>query len=176
MVGYRTRYNGTNPVLASNRFYLTTPSDTSILFSEYEGAGAKTVKDELLKETLLEMSTKIDQEGKNPVKGYFMRLDTITGERQVSPEYFDGLTHDNEFDELLEGIKEAGHTFAGPVRLEEVYGFVLEDGRRGLLRTSPRLITNPNRVYINSPPILTISQPDQDFYNLWFMVKMQDAL
>lgn len=57
------------------------------------------------------------------------------GTNPVTAPAFDVLIHDNEFDVLLAGIATSGTTYAGPVGFNEVYGFVIDDGRRGMIRT-----------------------------------------
>ena len=82
--------------------------------------------------------------GKNLKKVYFKRLDNLTGTGRVTPAYFDALSHDNEFDALLGGVVADNKTFAGPISYNEVYGFVMADGRRGLIKTTTNSVIRPD--------------------------------
>lgn len=135
-VGYKTKGTGTNPVLVNGQFYLVSPSDTVILTSRFTGAPAIPDTQSLkMRNTIRSMAAVLQGNGKTLRKVLFQRLDNIIGPNQVTPLGFDILTHDNEFDILLSGIPANGTTYAGPVGFDEVYGFIMDDGRRGLIRT-----------------------------------------
>ena len=93
--------------------------------------------DKWMRITMREMVKKLKGQGKSLRKVYFKRLDNSTGPDNVTPEYYDLLTHDNEFDVLLGNVVAEGNTVGGPMSLNQVWGFVMDDGRRGLIRTSP---------------------------------------
>ncbi|RBQ07869.1 hypothetical protein [Pedobacter miscanthi] len=78
--------------------------------------------------------------GKSLKTTYFRRLDNVTGKNKITATDFDLLTHDNEFDVFLQGIKEEQNTVAGPMSWDQVYGFVTSDGKRGLIRTLPKSV------------------------------------
>jgi hypothetical protein len=136
LVGYKTKATGTAPVLVSGQFYLVSPGDTVILTSRYAGAPAvpdtQSIK---MRTTVRNMAASLQGMGKTLRKVLFKRLDNITGPTQVTAAGFDMLTHDNEFNVLLADIPTTGTTYAGPVGFDEVYGFVMDNGRRGLIRT-----------------------------------------
>ncbi|HEX7904480.1 MAG TPA: hypothetical protein VF487_11420 [Chitinophagaceae bacterium] len=135
-VGYKTKAAGTSPVLANGQFYLVSPSDTVILTSRYTGSAATQDTQNLkMRNTIRSMAAALQGNGKTLRKVLFQRLDNITGPNQVTAAGFDVLTHDNEFDVLLAAIPTSGTTYAGAVGFDEVYGFVLDNGRRGLIRT-----------------------------------------
>lgn len=135
-VGYKTKAAGTGPVLANGQFYLVSPSDTVILTSRFTGAPAIPDTQSLkMRNTVRSMAAALQGNGKTLRKVLFQRLDNITGPNQVTAAGFDILTHDNEFDVLLGAIPTSGTTYAGAVGFDEVYGFVMDDGRRGLIRT-----------------------------------------
>lgn len=147
IVGYKTKSAGTAPVLVNNSYYLVSPNDTVVLTSTYEGAIANPdVKDLLLRNTIRQMAKSLDVNGKSLRKVLYKRLDNITGPNQVTGAYYNQLTHDNEFDTLLAGIESEGLTFAGPIVQDAVYGFVMDDGRRGLIWTWPPTRTDANGV------------------------------
>jgi hypothetical protein len=237
-VGYRSKTDGTNPVLANGNFYLVSPSNLTILTSTYAGAVAATValtgtsgtanitvggitrlatfttntttsatnfvnthkaaytaaglnlmsnaanlvwtalqpgvgfsavtiatvtgdlfgnevrdaKNDLLASTIKEMGTKLQAEGKALNKVYFKRLDNITGSNRVTPAAFNLLTHDNEFDILLAGIVAEDKTYTGAMGLNQVYGFVAEDGRRGIIKTQAVNVATPTGTVTINPP------------------------
>lgn len=135
-MGYKTKATGTNPVLVNGQFYLVSPSDTIILTSRFTGAPAVPDTQSLkMRHTIRAMAAVLQSSGKQLRKVLFKRLDNITGANQVTAADFDVLTHDNEFDVLLAGTAASGTTYAGPVGFNEVYGFVMDDGRRGMIRT-----------------------------------------
>ena len=136
LVGYKTKATGTAPVLINGQFYLVSPSDTTILTSRYVGAPAvQDTQNIKLRTTVRSMAAKLLGMGKTFRKVLFKRLDNITGPTQLTAAGFDMLTHDNEFNVLLADIPTTGTTYAGPVGFDEVYGFVMDNGRRGLIRT-----------------------------------------
>jgi hypothetical protein len=136
LVGYKTKSTGTNPVLVNGSYYLVSPSDTVVLTSTYTGATSTPDAQNLkMRNTIRNMAAKLANDGKTLRKVYFKRLDNITGPNQVTAAYFDVLTHDNEFNTLLAGITTGGQTSIGPIGFDEVYGFVMDNGRRGLIRT-----------------------------------------
>lgn len=136
IVGYKTKATGTAPPLVNGQFYLVSPSDTVILTSRYAGAPAVQDTQNLkMRATVRSMAAKLQGMGLTFRKVLFKRLDNITGPTQVTAAGFDMLTHDNEFNVLLADIPATGTTYAGPVGFDEVYGFVMDNGRRGLIRT-----------------------------------------
>lgn len=83
---------------------------------------------------------------------YFRRLDNVAGPNKITVADFDLLTHDNEFNTFLAGIKEEKNTVAGPMSWDQVYGFVTSDGKRGLIRTLPKsVIINGVLVAMTAP-------------------------
>ena len=56
----------------------------------------------------------------------------------------------------------------GPIALDEVYGFVMSDGKRGLLRTSPAEVELFGTT-------TTVPQPSSS-RNLWGVIKYQDSV
>lgn len=107
------------------------------------GNEVRDAKLDLLASTIRKMAKNLKASGKDLRKVYFKRLDNVTGTNKVTPAYFDLLTHDNEFDILLAGIAAEAKTAIGPVNLNEVYGFVTDDGRRGIIKTAPVNSANP---------------------------------
>lgn len=172
-VGYRVKSTGTNPVLVNLQYYLVSPSDTAVLTSTYTGAtAAPAVQDIIMRNTIREMAKKLKAEGKTLRKVYFKRLDNISGPSQVTPEYFDDLTHDNEFAILLAGISTDAKTIGGPVANAQVYGFVMDDGRMGLIRTSPEtLVPDDSRVVPGT--VVTVPQPNSNWV-LRCTIKVQE--
>jgi len=163
LVGYRVRSTGTNPVLVSSQYYLVSPSDTTVLTTTYSGAAAAPpVQDLIMRYTIREMAKKLKAEGKTLRKVYFKRLDNISGPSQVTPEYFDELTHDNEFAVLLAGINTNAKTIGGPVLNAQVYGFVMDDGRMGLIRTSPQTLM-PDDARVIPGTIVTVAEPNSNW-------------
>ncbi|WP_158712872.1 hypothetical protein [Parabacteroides pacaensis] len=127
---------------------------------------AYVMKEEILREAIRAMKTRLDAEGKSLRVVYFKRLDNIDGPNRVTPEDFDLLSHDNELDTLLAGIEEENVTTIGPIALNQVYGFVMSDGKRGMIRTSPAQIELQGTM-------VTVSQPSAS-RNLWGIIKYQD--
>ena len=257
LVGYRTWYAGTDPVLATSNFYITSPSDTVVLTSSYAGATAasiqllgtsgtaritlagissistfrtninttasdfvtanKTVyanagltlsvsgakltwvatkrsvgfepvkvttltgnldgvndvtktlrKNVIMRNTIRQMSAKLKSQGKNLRVVYFKRLDNIVGSNRVTPADFDILTHDNEFDTLLAGIQEAGQIRTDAMNLDQVYGFVMSDGKRGLFRTAA------TTVFLDGNNVV-VPLPNASNWNLFGMIKYQNT-
>jgi hypothetical protein len=173
-VGYKTKSAGTNPVLTGGKFYLVSPSDTVILTTTYGGASATPdVQSLIMRNTIRTMASKLAGEGKTLRKVFFKRLDTLTGPNQVTAAYFDMLTHDNEFDTLLAGITADAQTYTGPVGFDQVYGFVMDDGRRGLIRTiSPTIQITTDVGGLVPGTIYSI--PDPSTGNLLCTIKFQD--
>lgn len=127
-----------------------------------------TRKNLIMRNTIRQMAKKLQGEGKQLRKVYFKRLDNITGPNQVTPAYFDILTHDNEFDTLLAGIETEGKTITELMDLDQVYGFVMSDGKRGLFRTSPLT------VFLDGNNI-SVTKPNASNWNLYGMIKYQDV-
>lgn len=127
---------------------------------------AYVIKEEILREAMRAMKTQLDAKGKSLRVVYFKRLDNIEGPNRVTPADFDNLSHDNEFDTFLAGIKEENVTTIGPVALNQVYGFVMSDGKRGMFRTSPTEIELQGTT-------VTVSQPSSS-RNLWGVIKYQE--
>lgn len=126
-----------------------------------------TRKNLIMRNTIRQMSKKLKDEGKELRKVYFKRLDNIPGPNRVTPSDFDILTHDNEFDTLLAGIQESGQIRTEPMGLNQVYGFVMSDGKRGLFRTSP-----PN-IFLSGVQY-TVPLPNAS-WNLYGVIKFQNA-
>ena len=108
------------------------------------GNEVRDAKLDLLASTIRQLNMKLSASGSALRKVYFKRLDNVTGTNNVTPAYFDLLTHDNEFDVLLAGIATEATTAIGPIKLNEVYGFVTDDGRRGLIKTAPINSVSPS--------------------------------
>jgi hypothetical protein len=162
-VGYRVKSTGTNPVLINGQYYLVSPSDTVVLTSNYAGASAtQDVQNLLMRNTIRQMGSKLKGEGKALRKVFFKRLDNINGVGQVTPAYFDELTHDNEFPILLAGIEASALTNSGPMQNDQVFGFVMDDGRKGLIRTSPATLV-PDDARIVPGTVVTVPQPNSDW-------------
>ena len=257
LVGYRTFYAGTDPVLATSNFYIVSPSDTVVLASTYAGATAASIqlqgtsgtasitlagitsistfrtninttasdfvtanktayanagltlsvsgakltwvatkrnvgfeqvkvttltgnlfgvnditknirKNLIMRNTIREMSKKLKSQGKDLRVVYFKRLDNITGPNRVTPADFDILTHDNEFDTLLAGIQEAGQIRTDAMNLDQVYGFVMSDGKRGLFRTAA------TTVFLDGNNVV-VPLPNASNWNLFGMIKYQNT-
>ncbi|HUS03749.1 MAG TPA: hypothetical protein VMY77_18545, partial [Chitinophagaceae bacterium] len=162
IVGYKTKAAGTNPVLTNGQFYLVSPSDTIILTSRFTGAPAIPDTQSLkMRNAIRAMAAVLKSSGKTLRKVLFKRLDNITGPGQVTAAAFDILTHDNEFDVLLAGVAASGTTYAGPVGFDEVYGFVMDDGRRGMIRTiSPTIQVTTTVGGLVPGTIYTIPNPN----------------
>jgi hypothetical protein len=122
-----------------------------------------------LRRTMEEFYKKLKDEGK-PVKTVkFLRLDNIAGAGRVTPEYFDALTHDNEFDALLADVETNGIERAGPILLNQVWGFATSDGKRGMIRTSPATWIISTGVSANVPA------PNTTNNNLYGSIKYQES-
>lgn len=175
LVGYKTKAAGTNPVLANGQYYLVSPSDTVVLTSRYVGAPASPDNQSLkMRNTIRDLAAKLKGEGKGLRKTYFKRLDNITGPGQLTPTAFDQLTHDNEFDILLAGIETDAQTIAGPVGFSEVYGFVMDNGRRGLIKTiSSTIQVTSDQAGLVVGQIYNIPAPSSN-NNLLCTIKFQD--
>jgi hypothetical protein len=113
-----------------------------------DGNEIRYIKNDLEASIIRQVAAKLKAAGKSLRKVYFQRLDNISGVSQVTPAYFDQLTHDNEFDVLLGGVVAGGKTNIGPIGLGQVYGFVMDDGRRGLIKTSAALGVNSSGVSV----------------------------
>jgi hypothetical protein len=170
LVGYKTKTTGTKPVLVNNSYYLVSPSDTVILTTTYTGASTTPdVKDLQLRNTIRQMVTTLKADKKGLRKILFKRLDNISGTNQVTPDYFDQLTHDNEFAALLGSVATDGTTFVGPVALNQVYGFVMDDGRKGLFRTSATTGIDWNGL------ITQVPTPNSGSWVLYGTIKYQNS-
>ncbi|MXV17661.1 hypothetical protein [Hufsiella ginkgonis] len=95
-----------------------------------------------MRETVNKMAAMAQASGVPLRTVYFKRLDNISGPNRVTPEYFGTLTHDNEFAALTAGIQAEGKTAIGPLSFNEVYGFVMSDGRKGLIKTTANTYFN----------------------------------
>lgn len=133
-----------------------------------DGNEVRLPKNDLEAATIRQMSVNLKAAGKALHKVYFQRLDNITGANQVTPAYFDQLTYDNEFNTLLGGVAAANHTNIGPVGLGQVYGFVIDDGRRGLIKTSATLVLNSAGASVAAP------QPNAGKFVLFCTIKVQE--
>lgn len=92
-----------------------------------------------MRQTVRKMAANLASKGKKLRVAYYKRLDNSTDHDQLSVADFATITHDNEFDKYLGPTLAAAKTYGGPVDLNQVWGFVLDDGRRGLIRTSPTM-------------------------------------
>ncbi|RYZ53212.1 MAG: hypothetical protein EOP49_07780 [Sphingobacteriales bacterium] len=144
-VGLNLSSNGANLVwnlIAKNTPVYTVKAQT--LTGNLSGNEVRDVKLDLLAAAIRKIAAALPA-GKELRKVYFKRLDNITGDNRVTAATFDQLTHDSEFDVLLADIEAEGRTSIGPVvHNNEVYGFVMDDGRRGLIKTSPATSVNPS--------------------------------
>ncbi|MCL4483467.1 MAG: pilin [Bacteroidetes bacterium] len=126
-------------------------------------------KNLIMRTTIREMAKKQLANGKQLRVVYFKRLDNIKGPNQVTPAGFDMLTHDNELDILLAGIVAEGNIRTGPMDLDQVYGFVMSDGKRGLLRVSPRT------VILDGAVVVPVQVPEAPYAgNLFCIIKYQN--
>ncbi len=117
---------------------------TSTLTGNLAGNELRDAKVDLLAATIRKIAADLPA-GQQLRKVYFKRLDNITGSNKVTAATFDQITHDSEFEVLLAGIVAEGRTSIGPVaHNNEVYGFVIDDGRRGLIKTSAATSVNPS--------------------------------
>ncbi|MGV8094009.1 MAG: hypothetical protein AB2L24_19270 [Mangrovibacterium sp.] len=114
------------------------------------------------------ISNKLKAENKDLRTVYFRRLDDLTGPNKVSPEDFDILTHDNELDALLDGIEEDGLIHAGPMALNQVWGFVMSDGKRGIFRTAPLT------VFLDGTDA-SVHTPNSNQWKLYGVIKYQSG-
>lgn len=74
---------------------------------------------------------------------HFKRLDNITGPSQVTVANFGSITYDNEFPTILAGIETTGKLYTDALGFNQVWGFVMSDGRKGLICTSNNTSLNP---------------------------------
>lgn len=131
--------------------------------------------DLMYRKVFRDMGKKLAKDGKQLVVAKFKRLDNIATADSVSLRYFDMLSHDNEFDMLLADCAVNGSTVSGPVALDQVWGFVFSDGRRGLIRTSPTIVpedaaySGPNNV-----GTVIVTQPNVTPFTLWCTIKMAE--
>lgn len=135
--------------------------------------GGSRLRDIALRQTIRAMAGKLQSNGMSLRKSYFKRLDNSTGPDQVTTSYFDLLTHDNEFDVLLGDVVTGGKTVGGPVALDQVWGFVLNDGRRGLIRTSPT-VAHAEDALFGTSSVETVFQPNTNNYVLWCKILVQE--
>lgn len=124
-------------------------------------------KNLIVRNTMRQMAKKLKDDGKDLRTVYFKRLDNIVGPNRVTAADFDILTHDNEFDTLLAGIREEGVTITGVLDLDQVYGFVMSDGKRGLIRTMPATI------FLDGNSV-TVAKPNSSF-TYFGMIKYQNG-
>lgn len=144
-VGLNLTSNGANLVwnlINKNTSVYTV--QTTTLSGNLAGNEVRDAKVDLLAATIRRIVAELPA-GRELRKVYFKRLDNITGANRVTAATFDQITHDSEFDVLLAGIAAEGRTSIGPVaHNNEVYGFVMDDGKRGLIKTSPATSVNPS--------------------------------
>jgi hypothetical protein len=124
-------------------------------------------KNNILRQIMMEMYQKLRSEGKTVKVVKFLRLDNRDDASQVTPEYFDQLTHDNELDVLLAEVEKSGDIRTGTLALNQVYGFVSSDGKRGLIRTSVAEITG------NNGSVMVVPAPNGGQNNVYGMIKFQ---
>jgi hypothetical protein len=125
------------------------------------------LKTNALRKTMIEFYQKL-RDANKPLKVVkFLRLDNIDAPTQVTPEYFDALTHDNEFDLLLSEVETKGDIRTAALALNQVWGFVTSDGKRGMIRTSPAEIIDVNG------NIASVPAPNSGAFVLYGTIKYQ---
>ena len=131
--------------------------------------------DMLYRRVFRDMGKELAKDGKKLLVAKFKRLDNVATADSVSLSYFDMLSHDNEFDSLLADCAVNGTTVSGPVALNQVWGFVFDDGRRGLIRTSPTVVPE-DAAYTgaNNVGTIVVTQPSGTPYTLWCTIKMSE--
>ena len=120
------------------------------------------------------MSSSLAAKGNSLHKVKFKRLDNSTGPDKVTADDFAALSHDNEFDILLGDCAINGSSVGGPMALQQVWGFVMHDGRRGLIKTSEPQAYPDNSLFGTPVAIQTVNQPTAGGFTLYCMIKMQD--
>ncbi|MEI6678319.1 MAG: hypothetical protein WCL21_06910 [Mariniphaga sp.] len=129
----------------------------------------KTIRKNLImRYTVRAMAQKLKSAGKSIRVVNFKRLDNIVGTNRVTPADFDILTHDNEFDILLAGIQAGGLIRTDALNLDQVYGFVMSDGKRGLFRTQGTV------VFVDGVNV-AVPLPNAGSWNLYGVIKYQSA-
>jgi len=157
---------------------MTALDDYNQMFSPIVGNNFNnytTYSDMIYRKVFRDMGKKLASEGKHFLNARFKRLDNIATADSVSLTYFDMLSHDNEFDTLLADCAVNGSTVSGPVALDQVWGFVFSDGRRGLIRTSPTVVPE-DAAYsgLNSVGNIIVTQPNASVCTLWCTIKMAE--
>lgn len=132
-------------------------------------------QDLLYRLAIREMAADLKSKGKSLRVVKFKRLDNIATADSVSLAYFDLLSHDNEFDKLLGDCAVKGNTISGPVGLDQVWGFVMNDGRRGLIKTSPALALRDGLWSgSGSAGLQTVTAPSAAPYTLYCQIKVTE--
>ncbi|GHT70361.1 hypothetical protein AGMMS50239_38650 [Bacteroidia bacterium] len=126
------------------------------------------LKVNILRRTMMEVYQKLRSEGKQVKVVKFLRLDNAEGPSQLTPEAFEELTHDNELDALLAEVESKGDIRVGPLALNQVYGFVSSDGKRGFIRTSAPQCVDVTGTTLNVPA------PNAGNLNIYGSIKWQD--
>jgi hypothetical protein len=129
--------------------------------------GRDYIKVNFMRKTMIEFYQKLRNDGKPLKVVKFLRLDNQTGSSRLTTEEFDQLTHDNEFDELLAEVETKGDIRTGALGLDQVWGFVSTDGKRGFIRTSPVQCIDV------AGGILTVPAPNAGNMNIYGTVKWQ---
>lgn len=126
---------GTGTFYANDQLSTGLPDNPYMVSSYANGLEANIA----MRYTIRTMAKSLSSQGNHLRKVYWKRLDNLpnTAPDYVSVGYYGLLTHDNEFDKLLGPTQTAAKTYGGPVGLNQVWGFVADDGKRGLIRTSP---------------------------------------
>ena len=129
----------------------------------YELSNQQRLKQNIMKRTALEMQKRMRAEGKQLKEVKFMRLDNLTDPaKRVSTADFEGMTHDNEFDEKLKDVWTNGDirielvnsNSSGNYFYDAVIGFVINNGSggRGLIRATPRRIVDLSGTTVDPVP------------------------
>ena len=132
-------------------------------------------QDMLYRSAIRDMAAKLASKGKSLRVAKFKRLDNIATADSVSIRYFNLLSHDNEFDKLLGDCATNGSTVSGPVGLDQVWGFVLNDGRRGLIKTSPTMALD-DALYVGTAAgsMVAVTQPSVTPFTLFCTIKLAE--
>lgn len=133
-----------------------------------------THQDLLLRKTIREMASVLKSRGKSLQVTKFKRLDNSVGADKVSLDYFDLLTYDNEFDVLLGDCAANGSTIAINVGLNQVWGFVMRDGRRGLIKTSSTQARADALILGTTAPLEDVPLPTSAPNTLYCQIKVQE--
>jgi hypothetical protein len=171
-IGYTLTYSGAKLIWTINKSFPDNIREIPVIVNTsgnligVEQNSRDFEKDRFMRECIWEMSQKMKSEGKELRKVKFKRLDDINGPGGLTKEDFDLLTHDNEFDELLGDIWETGEDRAAGVLLNQVWGFVTSDGKRGIVRTSDTQVADINGA------LVTVPAPNASNLNLYGTIKV----